>query len=63
MDSNNNKKPWAYLIPSHFNLPIGKIMKTSFTIGRSITCDLILHDVFISHKHITIHKRSQGRGV
>ena len=63
MQSTNNKKPWAYLIPINFNLPIGKISKTTFTIGRGITCDLILHDSFVSHKHITIHKRSQSRGI
>lgn len=59
---NNNKKPWAFLVPFNFNLPIGRISKNSFTVGRGITCDLILHEPYISHKHITINKRSQGRG-
>lgn len=57
------KKPWAYLIPFTFNLPIGRIKKSSFTVGRALTCDLIIHDWFISHKHFTINKRSQGRGL
>ena len=60
---NRVKKSWAYLVPFHFNLPIGRIKKSSFTVGRALTCDLILHDSFISHKHFTISKRSQGRAL
>ena len=62
MNIESKEKVWAYLVPLSFNVPMGRITKNTFTIGRKVTCDLVLCQPYISHIHITIYKRTQSRG-
>jgi pSer/pThr/pTyr-binding forkhead associated (FHA) protein len=45
------------LLPLSFGLPACRISKCPFLIGRAPSCDLVIHELFLSRKHLSITKR------